>query len=136
MLSGYQVEVVGFFDNDDLGGAVCWQCALDQYGTLIVEKRRMGLTASVKLEPISRYTAGEYASENGYHCGCADDSEVEIPRDGEEPEGYEGPVDAGYYGLPMLNTTTNKVESPWHPLFYHEACATFNCDNCGEDMAS
>lgn len=134
MLSGYQMEVVGFHTEDC--EAICYACAVGEYGSLVIEKQAMGMTTSVpteKLRPVVRYEAQEAAGENGYHCGCADDSEVEIPRRGEEPEGYptDAPVDEGYY-----RTGTIGREGGWQPLVYHELCAVYRCDRCGEDMAS
>lgn len=135
MLSGYQVEVVGF-DTED--GAICWDCARDQYGSLVVEKQRMGLTTSVsrdELSPIIRYTAQEAATGAGYHCGCADELEDDPPKAEDAPEDWTGPVDEGYYGSPELDADGNTF-LPWRSNIYHESCATFPCDNCGEDLAS
>jgi len=126
MLSGYQVEVVGFHTDN---GPICYDCAVKAYCSLTVEKQAIGLGTSVPREellPIIRYEAGEAASENGYHCGCADDMDEDPPRAGEEPEDYEGPVDDGY----------ESSDGVWRSSIYHEACARFDCTECGEDMVS
>jgi hypothetical protein len=126
MLSGYQLDIVGFMNRESCE-AICWDCAVKQYGALTIERTRMGLDCGIpdgELDPVIRYTAGEQASENGYHCGCGDEQD-EIPRAGDEPEGYEGVVDHGW-----------EREGTWWPSLYHEACARFDCDNCGKDMAA
>jgi hypothetical protein len=131
MLSGYQVEVVGFNTEN---GPLCYDCAVKDYGVLAIEKLSMGLTTSIgrTVHPVIRYEAGEAAAENGYYCGCADDLDHDPPKAGEEPEGYEGPLDEGYYAYPNVG---GKVEAQWHSHIYHEACATYDCVDCGENLA-
>lgn len=124
MLTGYQVEVVGFFTDH---GPICWDCARAEHGSLTVERARMGLSTGMGFfDPIIRYTADEYASENGFHCGCADDLDHDPPKAGEEPEGYDGVVDHGW----------ENENGEWRSHYYHEACARLDCYECGEDISS
>jgi hypothetical protein len=128
MLSGYQVEVVGFHTDE---GPICWDCARERLGSLTVERARMGLSTGMgeHFAPLSRYEAHEASGEAGYHCGCVDEAE-DIPKASEAPEGYEGPVDDGYW-------SNNGVDEPvWRESIYHEACARYDCTECGEDLAS
>lgn len=70
MLTGFQTEVVAFILDADNPCPICPRCAALATSSVTVEKAALGLDNAFGLRPVIRYTADQYAGEDGDGLAC------------------------------------------------------------------
>lgn len=83
MLSGYDAQVIAFFDGTEI---LCHDCAVHDTSTVTVEKAERGLSNAYGLQPLSRYTLETDFYGEGLLCGGCDTWLVEPTDDFDDDE--------------------------------------------------